>query len=152
MADVVVEEKVETARADNPIPAADREKMRTLEAERDTAKAESDDLRARVKELEARIKEADARRVLEAAVAGGKLAKEAIDAAGSPWLEVAMIDAKLAERIINTLPAKIGNSNAVIEIKEPRKVIDSGEEAKLAAARDLMAREGISLYEALERI
>lgn len=135
----------------NPIPAADREKMRTLEAERDSAKAEADDLRARVKELEARMKEADARRIMEAAVAGGKLAKEAVDAAGSPWLELAMMDARLAERIIATLPAKVGNDNRPLVVKEPQKV-SSAEEAKLAVARQLMDREGITLFEALERI
>lgn len=139
------------AQSGNPIPAADREKMRTLEAERDSAKAEADDLRARVKELEARMKEADARRIMEAAVAGGKLAKEAVDAAGSPWLELAMMDARLAERIIATLPAKVGNDNRPIQVKEPQKV-SSSEEAKLQAARDIMAREGIGLFEALERI
>lgn len=152
MADVIVEEQVkEPARGDNPIPAADREKMRTLEAERDSAKAESDDLRARVKELEARIKEADARRVLEAAVAGGKLAKDVVEAAGSPWLELAMMDARLAGRIIDTLPSKVGNDNHPIEVTEPRRFAGD-EDAKLAAARDIMAREGITLFQALERL
>lgn len=139
------------AQTGNPIPAADREKMRTLEAERDSAKAEADDLRARVKELEARMKEADARRITDAAVAGGKLAKEAVDAAGSPWLELAMMDARLAERIIATLPAKVGNDNRPIQVAEPRKVANS-EDAKLAAARQLMEQEGITLFEALEKI
>ena len=151
MADVVEVQATKPAQSDNPIPAVDREKMQTLEAERDSAKAEADDLRARVKELEARMKEAEARRIMEAAVAGGKLAKEAIDAAGSPWLELAMLDARLAERIIATLPAKAGNNNSPIVVKEPSKVSD-GDAAKLAAARDLMARESISLFEALERI
>lgn len=152
MADVVDVQAAKPAQSDNPIPAVDREKMETLEAERDSAKAEADDLRARVKELEARMKEAEARRIMEAAVAGGKLAKEAVDAAGSPWLELAMMDARLAERIIATLPSKVGNVATPIEVKEPRKVIDGDDEAKLAAARDIMARESIGLFEALERI
>lgn len=152
MADVEQVQAPQPAQSGNPIPAVDREKMQTLEAERDSAKAEADDLRARVKELEARMKEAEARRIMEAAVAGGKLAKEAVDAAGSPWLELAMMDARLAERIIATLPSKVGNVATPIEVKEPRKVINGSDEAKLAAARDIMAREGIGLFEALERI
>lgn len=152
MADVVDVQAAKPAQSDNPIPSADREKMRTLEAERDNAKAEADDLRARVKELEARMKEADARRIMEAAVAGGKLAKEAVDTAGSPWLELAMMDARLAERIIATLPSKVGNINRPVEVSEPRGRGASDDDAKMAAARDLMAREGITLFEALERI
>lgn len=152
MADIVeVEEQVKTAPADNPIPAADREKMRVLEEERNAARVEADDLRARVKDLEGRMKEADARRVLEAAVAGGKLTKEAVEAAGSPWFELAINDAKLAARIIETLPSKVGNVNSPIEVKEPRRVAGA-EDAKLAAARDMMDREGITLFQALERL
>jgi chromosome segregation ATPase len=150
MADVEQVQAQEPA-SGTPIPAADREKMRSLEAERDSAKAEADDLRARVKDLEARMKEADARRIMETAVAGGKLAKEAVEAAGSPWLELAMMDAGLAERIISTLPAKVGNVNAPLRVAEPQKAA-SGDDAKLAKARELVDREGISLFEALERM
>lgn len=150
MADMTVDVTEKVAAPAQNAAANEQEKVRALTQERDAAKAESDDLRAKVKELEGRMKEAEARRIVEKAVAAGKIAADMVDAAASPWVEVAILDAKLAERLIESIPAKAGNSNERVAVK--RDPVTDEEEAKLKRARELMAKENIDMFDALERI
>lgn len=150
MADMSVDVTEKVAAPAQNAAANDQEKVRVLTQERDAAKAENDDLRAKVKALEALMKEAEAKRIVEKAVAAGKISADMVEAAASPWVEVAVLDAKLAERLIDSIPAKAGNSNERVTVK--RDPITDDEEAKLKRARELMGKENIDMFAALERI
>lgn len=149
MAEEIVE-KVEVQNPDqNQVMA---EKLRAVEAERDKAQTELSAVYKRLDELEKRDKEREAKMVLEKAVAAGKLAGEAIAAAGNPWTDLAMMDVRLAERIIEALPAKVGNVAERVSVKSSYEVPVNDEDAKYKMAERVAKEQGVSLYEALERI
>lgn len=129
------------------------EKLRAVEAERDKAENELSALYKRIDELEKRDKEREAKMVLEKAVAAGKLTADAIVSAGNPWTDLAMVDVNLAQRIIDAMPAKVGNVTERVSIKSGmEKIPASDDDAKLAAARRVAKEQNISLYEALEKM
>ena len=150
MPEQVVEEVKVEEKAPDQVMA---EKLRAVEAERDKAENELSTLYKRIDELEKRDKEREAKMVLEKAVAAGKLTADAIVAAGTPWTELAMVDVNLAQRIIDAIPAKVGNVTERVSIKSGmEKMPANDEDAKLSAARRIAKEQNISLYEALEKM